>query len=338
MNFGLKSIKRRIIFLSTLLAFLLFSAVFYTHQIVNDSTETSLALVAEDQALFQQLNTLEDSLKETERSIYQYSLLREKIFRKKLSLLSDSIVYQADSLLEYPEKNATDVFRSPILRLRDTLLRLQFEIGEYVKVAGNMETLYPAMPILRDKLYPINVTFMQAVELAIDASERSMDNKNKQDVATIFRNLRYKWVQQISSVRVFIANRLGAFGDPQQSMPVNAGNRKIYSEGVTELLNELDVYRLKGELGMQQEDSLKIMKEAKEKYEFNFKKVASILASGAMLASTIGFAAAATFPAPFDSGSAIVYGANGNVPVDMAAAVNIQTAIEIGRASCRERV
>jgi hypothetical protein len=61
--------------------------------------------------------------------------------------------------------------------------------------------------------------------------------------------------------------------------------------------------------------------------KFNFKKVASVLASGAMLASTIGFAAAATFPAPFDSGSAIVYGANGNVQVDMAAAVNIQTAI-----------
>ena len=61
--------------------------------------------------------------------------------------------------------------------------------------------------------------------------------------------------------------------------------------------------------------------------KFNFKKVASVLASGAMLASTIGFAAAATFPVPFDSGSAIVYGANGNVQVDMAAAVNLQTAI-----------
>ncbi len=61
--------------------------------------------------------------------------------------------------------------------------------------------------------------------------------------------------------------------------------------------------------------------------KFNFKKVASVFASGVMLASTIGFAAAATFPAPFDSGSAIVYGASGNVQVDMAAAVNIQTAI-----------
>ncbi|MEK6935493.1 MAG: hypothetical protein AABW67_01795 [Nanoarchaeota archaeon] len=53
----------------------------------------------------------------------------------------------------------------------------------------------------------------------------------------------------------------------------------------------------------------------------------SIIASAVMLSSTLGFASAATFPAPFDSGSAIVYGANGNVQMDMAAAVNIQTAI-----------
>jgi len=57
--------------------------------------------------------------------------------------------------------------------------------------------------------------------------------------------------------------------------------------------------------------------------KFNFKKVASILASGAMLASTIGFAAAANYPAPFDStGSAVVYGTNG-ASSDLAAAIDI---------------
>lgn len=58
-----------------------------------------------------------------------------------------------------------------------------------------------------------------------------------------------------------------------------------------------------------------------------FKKIMSVIASAVMLSSTIGFAAAATFPAPFDSGSAIVYGAAGNTQMDMAAAINIQTAI-----------
>jgi NhaP-type Na+/H+ or K+/H+ antiporter len=57
--------------------------------------------------------------------------------------------------------------------------------------------------------------------------------------------------------------------------------------------------------------------------KFNFRKVASILASGVMLASTMGIASAATtFPAPFSSGSAIVYGANA-AATDNAAAATI---------------
>ncbi len=47
--------------------------------------------------------------------------------------------------------------------------------------------------------------------------------------------------------------------------------------------------------------------------KLNFKKIASVLASTVMLTSTIGFAAAANYPAPFStSGGAVVFGANGN--------------------------
>ncbi len=282
MNFGLKSIKRRIIFLSILLALLLFSSVFYTNQIVNNSTITSLNLVAEDQVLFEQLSILEKSLKEIERAIYQYSLLHENSLRKNLKILSDSLVYQADSLLEYPENNDadnTEVFRMPILSLRDTLLYIQYEVSEFVKVSESMETLYPAMPILRDVLYPINVSFMQAVELALDESERSQHDIEQREIATLLRNLRYEWAQQISSVRVFIANRLGAFGDPKQSMSINESNREIYSEGVSELLGKLEVYQQKSRFGIQQEDSYRIMKQAKIDYDLNFKKVEKIYLS-----------------------------------------------------------
>lgn len=55
----------------------------------------------------------------------------------------------------------------------------------------------------------------------------------------------------------------------------------------------------------------------------NFKKVASILASGVMLASTISFAAAANlYPKPFTDGAAIVYGSNA-ASSDMAGAIDI---------------
>jgi len=60
-----------------------------------------------------------------------------------------------------------------------------------------------------------------------------------------------------------------------------------------------------------------------KKKMINFKKVASILASGVMLASTISFAAAANlYPKPFTDGAAIVYGSNA-ASSDMAGAIDI---------------
>ena len=60
---------------------------------------------------------------------------------------------------------------------------------------------------------------------------------------------------------------------------------------------------------------------------FNFKKIASVLASAVMLSSTIGFAAAANYPEPFVSNgaadAAVVWGANAAVS-DLSAAVDVQ--------------
>ncbi len=61
--------------------------------------------------------------------------------------------------------------------------------------------------------------------------------------------------------------------------------------------------------------------------KFNYKKIASVFASAVMLSSTIGFAAAAAYPAPFvKSGAAdvaIVYGSAAAASVDMTNAVDI---------------
>jgi hypothetical protein len=56
--------------------------------------------------------------------------------------------------------------------------------------------------------------------------------------------------------------------------------------------------------------------------KFSFKKIASVAASAAMLASTVGFAAAAAL-SPFDNNTAVVYGENA-AEVDMANAINLQ--------------
>jgi hypothetical protein len=61
--------------------------------------------------------------------------------------------------------------------------------------------------------------------------------------------------------------------------------------------------------------------------KFNYRKIASILASAVMVSSTVGFAAAATYPAPFVSSGtadgAIVYGGNAQT-TDIIASIDMQ--------------
>jgi hypothetical protein len=64
---------------------------------------------------------------------------------------------------------------------------------------------------------------------------------------------------------------------------------------------------------------------------FKFKKIASVLASTAMLTSTVALAAAANYPAPFVSGGAadvaIVYGSHSAATVDLVGVLNIQDSL-----------
>jgi hypothetical protein len=73
---------------------------------------------------------------------------------------------------------------------------------------------------------------------------------------------------------------------------------------------------------------MKIGERRLKKNMFNFKKVASILASAVMLSSTIGFAAAASYPTPFVEGgnadSAIIWGENAAMS-DLTAAIDLQS-------------
>ncbi|HJO14571.1 MAG TPA: hypothetical protein QGG70_00810 [Candidatus Pacearchaeota archaeon] len=63
---------------------------------------------------------------------------------------------------------------------------------------------------------------------------------------------------------------------------------------------------------------------------FNYKKIASVLASAVMLSSTIGFAAALSYPEPFVAGGtadvAVVWGANAAVS-DLTSAIDIQQSL-----------
>ncbi|MBI3775534.1 MAG: PAS domain-containing protein [Gammaproteobacteria bacterium] len=277
LKFG--SFTQRVALIALILAVLIAVAVIYARQIVDDASKKSLASISESQQIENALHNLRATMQGYEQSIYQYSLLQDKHQQDRVLSLSNNVVFQTAGLLNTPVAQKTDSVAEAVLTLETDLRRLQAEVRKLLVVMANAGTFYPGMTILTEKMYPTNIGFMQAVELAILEAEGSLKHREQREILNILKEAKYAWAQQISSVRVFIANRAGAFGEPQKSMELNENNRRMYAEIVALQLNKLNVYAARGQLGMQQGESLAAMRQALDRYEQDFQAAAKIYLS-----------------------------------------------------------
>lgn len=277
LKFG--SFTQRVAMISLLLAVLIAAAVLYTRQIVDTTSKKSLASISQSQQIETGLHQLRASLQAYEQAIYHYSLRQDKQQYERVAALSGKVVFQATELLHTPVAQQTQRVAEPIYALETGLRRLQTEVRNLLLVMSNAGTFYPGMPILTEKLYPTNVTFMQAAELAILEAESSLKHPEQREILNILTETKYAWVQQISSVRVFIANRAGAFGEPQKSMQLNENNRRMFAQLVNLQLGKLNAYAARGQLGLQQGESLATMRQAMDRYEKDFQAAAKIYLS-----------------------------------------------------------
>lgn len=277
LKFG--SFTQRVALIALILAILIAAAMLYARHIVDGASKKSLASISASQQIETALHNLRASMQGYEQAIYQYSILQDKQQHERVLALSSNVVFQTAGLLNTPVAQQIDAVAELVHTLETDLRRLQSEVHKLLVVMSDTGTFYPGMPILTEKMYPTNVIFMQAAELAVLEAEGALDRPGQREILDIIDEAKYAWVQQVSSVRIFIANRAGAFGEPQKSMQLNENNRRMFAEIVELQLNKLKVYAARGQLGLQQEESLVAMRTALERYELDFQEVAKIYLS-----------------------------------------------------------
>lgn len=261
------SIRWRFIVTAFLLAALALPGVFYTQNRFQETSHASSLLVQEHRDLGWVLNSLKDSLQVTESAIYRYPLLLdEHSYREVLVRLAET-KYQSSQLEQHYVVGNHRRFSDFAANLNYVLARLDDEIENLVKVLSNVETRFPAAPILINRLYPSNQEFTAAVELAINEATEYPNDRNQQKILHLLHDLRYAWSQQVSSVRIFVANRSGVFGEPITSMMQNKTNRDIYAQQVDDYLVQLHELKNAGKLGFEQTHSLETMRQAKISYD-----------------------------------------------------------------------
>jgi len=279
MRYRVSSLRGRFVIAAIILLMLLLPAVYHTKSLVRDAVDTTSTVSAALDSFQSIINELERALQSAESSIYHYTLLLDEQVREEVSFETEQAKYHAQRLLEHDFASRYPEVLSRVEKLNDNTLNLGKETQYLLSVVNKVETRYPAAPILLERLQPTSAEFIAALELAIDETNELINEPQQKNIMNLFREIRYAWSQQVGSVRVFIANRSGIFGKPEQNMAKYAANRQIYADQVVTLIKSLQRYEEAGLMGFQQSVSLSRMIKALKQYEKDFQVAAEIYSS-----------------------------------------------------------
>lgn len=213
-------------------------------------------------------------------AMYQTTLFdkneQSEIIQSQLEALAKEIT----RLVSLPSVKSNVELYQPALKLSENLQALTIYSQKLLEISNDFEQKYPAMPIMLDKLRPLNRDMVGLIIAAIDEARSELDNRPSQEkILALLRDIRYVWSQLVSSVRVFVANRLGAFGPPEKTLSIIQKDWQLYAEVVTDLLNQLEAFNQNDQLGLIQKDALQQMKEIHSQYQVYFKEAANIYMS-----------------------------------------------------------
>ena len=280
-TFRVSSLRGRFAVVAIILIALVLPAVIHTKKMVHDASQNSVAATTANQSFLSLLGEFKQILQSTESTVFHHTLELDEMGRKKVKSQLRKLKSKITDIKMHGIIKSMPEINAEVSHLETVLIRLDTELKNLLDILSNVETRFPAAPILLEQLQPTNALFRSAIEQAITEGNelRSNGSSQQEAIVNLFRDIRYAWSQQISSVRVFIANRSGIFGQPEASMPDNMKNRAIFAKQVKELIGEIKSYDDAGLLGFQQSTSLEQMRRAAIKYEKYFREAAKIYIS-----------------------------------------------------------
>jgi len=311
MALGFNKLNGRYIWIAISISFILLATTFYAQFLVKNSAQEGYSVIQENTRLLQKITVINDQVQRVESNIYRYTTALDdetkfdaetaldqlqiellglvryihnataKEYLEQYSSNNYDIATAIDALEKLEHKEGYEEVDNLVDQLVVLVKGLNLNIERYFKLMSNVETRFPGMPHLLNRLSPNNILFSEAVESALqesnltDAHIGDME-KHQYQITSLFQTVRYAWAQKVSWLRLMISNRMGAFGNPVESMKRNLVNRQIYADSIESIFDKLDSFKNDNLLGLQQEESLEIMHRASKNYEAHFSTIIDI--------------------------------------------------------------
>jgi len=271
MTLTIRTLNGRFVIVTALFLLILLSLAIYSFVLVQKTAEENYLRIEKNVLLSRSVHELIDEVRNTENNLHQYSsyLSRDKLV--EINMHMDNTNNLIWAFVKLPEVTENPQISDYAIKLVEDVILLNSIVADYQNIMHDVESRYPAMPILLDKLQPLNRQFSEAVELALQEGELTefrpgVVAKDQYNIMRLFHEVRYAWSMQVSWFRVFVANRMGAFGDPEIAMRNNLENRSMFMDNVMNTLEQLNKYNKKELLGIQQEESIKQMTSVVDAY------------------------------------------------------------------------
>lgn len=283
---GWSSLRGRYLYSVLVLVALLMAAAWFADQQVRRSANRSDANALERQAISQTLHQLTDDIWRAENSLHEFLLVPNAGERARMDADLQRAATAAATLDDNSWIRQTEsAFRSA-RRLRDELEQLRVHAQRLAAIRTVPEELFPAMPVMLERMLPAQLQFNTAADLAMNEAFSAAITPEQAEIYRAFSEARYYSTQMVGSFRLWVANRFGIFGEPYQAMRTQAANMALYAESVNRTLKELNEHDRRGALGLQQSESLRVMQETHRAWLRVYKDVEAIYTSERWRADT----------------------------------------------------
>ncbi len=273
------SMRSRYLLVAAFFALFLISVAIIAQHVLTRAADDIYQNSSSHQKIRGQLYDLRIELQNIQLSLQDYLIIPSDSKNERLQLELDIILYDARSLAAMKWRSDQNAITQEKQNLLTNLKSLAVETNRLMGIRRDLNLLYPSTKILLNDMLPEHNRFYGAATNAIYEAKDFADENGQLQLQHLFKDLRHSWTMMVSAWRLVMANRSGVFADPEIGMRVQRTNLLIHAEKVNYLLSKIEPYEKKGLLGMEQTESIKVLRDANKNWHKAFLKASRIFRS-----------------------------------------------------------
>ena len=275
----LDSIRNRYLAVALLFVAFMVGAGGYAEHIATQATQLGAVHAGERQEIRALLRNLTNDMWTAETTLHGYLLVPDATQRRQLQQLLDRSLTQTETLMGFGWIRGDATSREQTELLARHIAELRKETALLVDIRTDPDRLYPAMPLMIQRMLPAYTDFYTAATLAIDDAIDNQKMPWQSEVYQLFVEARHRSTLMTSAFRNFVIFRFGIFGDPERVMRAQSADIATHADTLRQILDQLVELDKRGQLEFVQQDSLEQMRRLHQEWLTTYRHVTAIITS-----------------------------------------------------------